>query len=234
MNAPQADRFLSLIVARLECVKSTWFGQIRVTKAQNPNRRPADRLARGRLSGLPVHPDTPRNGTAARCPMACGGRATAIEAAPVARTHARATVAAQVLAVPIANMGQKHPVASRPVRWGPRLPRPEPALGHAHQGARMAAGQIAATVGNIWKLHVFLDAKTVAACFGTALHAPGKQSPGRFSDPAQTRRMRVSWRGRSFSRETPWHPVRAPWRPRENALTHLPGVGCPIPKSDTT
>ena len=157
VNAPQADRFLSLIVARLECVKSTWFGQIRVTKAQNPNRRPADRLARGRLSGRPVHPDTPRNGTAARCPMACGGRATAIEAAPVARTHARATVAAQVQAVLITDMGQKHPVASRPMRRWPRLPRPEPALCHAHQGARMAAGQIAAIVGTILKLHGFFN-----------------------------------------------------------------------------
>ena len=148
--------------------------------------------------------------------------------------HARATVAAQTQAVLITDMGQKHPVASRPVRRWPRLPRPEPALCHAHQGARMAAGQTAEIVGNILKLQDFLDAKTVAACFGTALHAPEKQSPGRFSDPAQTRRMRVSWRDRSFSRETPRHPVRAPWRPRENALTHLPGVGCPIPKSDTT
>ena len=148
--------------------------------------------------------------------------------------HARATVAAQTQAVLITDMGQVHPVASRPVRWGPRLPRPEPALGHAHQGARMATGQIAAVVGTILQLHGFLAAKTVAACFGAALHSPEKLSPGLFSDPAQTRRMRVSWQGRSFARETPRHPVRAPWRPRENALTHLPGVGCPIPKSDTT
>ena len=234
MNAPQADRFLSLIVARLECVKSTWFGQIRVTKAQNPNRRPADRLARGRLSGLPVHPDTPRNGTAARCPMACGGRATAIEAAPVARTHARATVAAQVQAVLITDMGQKHPVASRPVRRWPRLPRPEPALGHAHQGARMAAGQTAAMVGTIWKLHDFLDAKAIAACLAPPCMRRENCPPDCFLIRRKPRRMRVSLRSRSFSLETPRHPVRAPWLPRKNALTHLPGVGCPIPKSDAT
>ena len=143
--------------------------------------------------------------------------------------HARATVAAQTQAVLITDMGQEHPVASLPVRRWPRLPRPEPALCHAHQGAQMAAGQTAEIVGNILKLHDFLDAKTVAACFGTALHSSGKQSPGLFSDPARTRRMRVSWQGRSFAREPPRHPVRALLPPRKKSEPICQGSGAQSP-----
>ena len=38
--------------------------------------------------------------------------------------------------------------------------------------------------------------------FSTSLHSPGKQSPGLFSFPAQTQRMRFSLRSRSFSRRS--------------------------------
>ena len=141
----------------------------------------------------------------------------------------RGRQAAQVQAVLITDMDQKHPVASLPVRRWPRLPRPEPALCHAHQGARMAAGQIAAIVGTILKLNDFLDEKTIASCFGTVLHSPGKLSPGLFSDPARTRRMRVSLRGRSFSRETPRHPVRALLSPRKKFEPICQGSGAQSP-----
>ena len=53
----------------------------------------------------------------------------------------------------------------------------------------MGACEVTAIVSNILELDGFWAAKNIAASFGTSLHSPGKQSPGLFSDPAQTRRI---------------------------------------------
>jgi len=55
----------------------------------------------------------------------------------------------------IADMGEEHHVAPLAMRRGPVLPGMQPALGNAHQAAQMAAGQRAAILGNILKLHGF-------------------------------------------------------------------------------
>ena len=69
--------------------------------------------------------------------------------------HAWPAVAAQAQTMLIADMRQEHHVAPLPMRWGPVLPGIEPAFRHPHQTAQMAAGQAAAILGNILKLHGF-------------------------------------------------------------------------------
>lgn len=70
-------------------------------------------------------------------------------------SHARPAIAAQAEAVLIADMGEEHHVAPLAMRRGPMLPSMKSALGNAHQAAQMAAGQRAAILGNILKLHGF-------------------------------------------------------------------------------
>ena len=69
--------------------------------------------------------------------------------------HARPAVAAKAQAVLIADVGQEHHVAPLSMRRWSMLPSPEAPLRHAHQMAKMTAGQAAAILGNILKLHGF-------------------------------------------------------------------------------
>ncbi len=61
----------------------------------------------------------------------------------------------------------------------------------------------------------------------------GKQSPGLFSVPAQSRSMRFSLRSRSLSRRSP-ASCAGTLASCETARTHVPGAESPIPKSDAT
>jgi hypothetical protein len=94
----------------------------------------------------------------------------------------------------------------------------EPALRNAHQTAQMAAGQDAAMLSNILKLHGFCAAKNIEAFFDISF---------------SSRSMRFSLRSRSFSRRSSASCAGA-LASSETARTHLPSVEFPTPKSDAT
>ena len=69
--------------------------------------------------------------------------------------HPGSAIAAQTGSVLVPDMRKQHHVPPLGMSRGPMLPSMESALGNAHQAAKMAAGQRAAILGNIPKLHDF-------------------------------------------------------------------------------